>query len=525
MSTIDTPSLPPDPLPTAPAELPGNAAPVEPSAIEAPPPPKAARLASLDVFRGVTIAGMLLVNNAGKGKAYTALDHAEWHGWTPTDLVFPFFLFIVGVAIPFSSAKRSAAGPVTRGAMLGRIWLRALALFMLGALLGGFSYSGVSLTLGARPAGVPLFTLGADLPDGFLVLRILRAVAWTFCGLGIVALLIPYRSPRWQAAVPIVVAGLFLALYGALALANHYAWNHGLPYSTKLGGGIFRPDLFRIPGVLQRIAVCYGFAATIALFFGWRMLLVALVVLLATYSALMLGVPFPGHAKGTLDRDANLARWVDVTVFDRYANNDPKTPIWRHTYASYPDPEGLLSTIPAIGTVILGILAGLWLRTPRPAADRCAGLLAMGVPVTILGAFLGGVLMPINKQIWTSSFVVFCGGLAMLGLGALFYVVDVLGRRAWAWPFVVYGMNAIAAFVLAGLLVRIGLIVKLARGDAAEPQPILTVAKNFAADLVSHLPAALNTPQNTSLAYAILFVVVAFVPMLLLYALRIFIKV
>src|SRR4051795_3383807 len=110
------------------------------------------RLISLDAFRGITIAGMVLVNNPGSWDSiYPPLDHAEWHGWTPTDLVFPFFLFIVGVAIPFSNAKRAAAGPLTRGAMLRRIWLRTLSLFMLGALLGGFTYSGVALTLGHRP--------------------------------------------------------------------------------------------------------------------------------------------------------------------------------------------------------------------------------------------------------------------------------------------------------------------------------------------------------------------------------------
>src|SRR5689334_5420385 len=184
MSTIDTPPLPPDPLPTAPAELPVTAVPVEPVAVEPPPPAKPARLTSLDVFRGVTIAGMLLVNDPGKGEAYAPLEHAAWHGWTPTDLVFPFFLFIVGVAIPFSNAKRAAAGPLTRGAMLRRIWVRALALVMLGALLGAFSYGGVSLTLGQRPAGVPLFTLGGDIPDGFVFLKILRAVAWALAGIG-----------------------------------------------------------------------------------------------------------------------------------------------------------------------------------------------------------------------------------------------------------------------------------------------------------------------------------------------------
>jgi predicted acyltransferase len=520
MSTIESPPI------VAPEAI--DAAPTEQLQVAEAPPAAipATRLTSLDVFRGITIAGMLLVNDPGKGEPYAPLEHAAWHGWTPTDLVFPFFLFIVGVAIPFSNAKRAAAGPLTRGAMLRRIWVRALALVMLGWLLGAFTYGGVSLTLGQRPAGVPLFTLGAEFPDGFLFLKVLRAIAWAFAGLGIIALLIPYRSPRLQTWVPIGVTVVFALLMTAMAITNHYAWSHGLPADAKLGGGIFRPDLFRIPGVLQRIGICYGIAATIAVFAGWRMLVAALVVLLAGYSALMLAVPFGGHPAGTLTKEANLARWVDEGVFDRYTTtaDGKRTVVWKHTYGNYPDPEGLLSTIPSVGTVLLGILVGLWLRTPKPAVDRCAGLLAMGVPVTLLGATLGAALMPINKQIWTPSFVVFCGGLAMLGLGALFWLVDVRGRRAWAWPFVVYGMNAIAAYVAAGLLVRIGLIVKLARGED-KPQSLITVCQNFAADLVHHLPAALNTPQNTSLAYAILFVLAVFVPMVLLYVCRIFLKV
>jgi predicted acyltransferase len=515
MSTADTPAM------------------VDPAPEIAPMPPlpavaaTAQRLTSLDVFRGVTIAGMLLVNNPGKGKAYAPLEHAPWHGWTPTDLIFPFFLFIVGVAIPFSNAKRAAAAPVKRGAMLRRVWVRALALFLLGALLTGFAYSGVALTLGQRPAGVSLFTLGAEMPDGYGVLATLRAIAWAFAGVAIIALLIPYRSTRWQTWVPLAVALIFALLVGAVAVANHYAWGHGLPVDANLGAGIFRPDRYRIPGVLQRIAICYGVAATLALFMGWRGLLITLVVLLALYSVLMLRVPFPGRENGALTKEANLARWIDETVFDRYTTSADGTRnyAWRHTYASYPDPEGLPSTLPAIGTVLLGILCGLWLRSPRPAVDRGAGLLALGVPVTILGAILGETLMPINKQIWTPSFVVFCGGLAMLGLGATFWLVDVQGRRRWAWPFVVYGMNAIAAFVAAGLLVRIGLVIKIARGDGKPPQSLVTIAQDFAADLVHHLPPAFDTPQSTSLAYALLVVLVVFVPIAVLYACRIFIKV
>jgi len=487
-------------------------------------PARSARLVSLDVFRGITIAGMLLVNNPGKGQAYAALDHAEWNGWTPTDLVFPFFLFIVGVAIPFSMARRSATLP-GRGAMLGRIWIRALSLFMLGALLHGFSYSGVRLNLGERAAGTPLLTLGA-LPDGFLLLKTVRAVAWGMIPFGMVALLAPYRSRRMQWSVPVFVTVVFYALMGAVALANRHAFANGLPGDTNLGGGIFRPGLYRIPGILQRIGACYGVAATLALFFGTRMLVVWLVLLLSTYSALMLKCPFKDHVTGSLTREDNLGRKIDEAVFDRWENGKA---VRKHTYGHYPDPEGLLSTIPAIGTVVLGILVGLGLRRDRPAAERCARLLAWGVVVTLLGCGLDKWLMPVNKSIWTPSFAMFCGGLAMLGLGTLFYVIDVLGRRRWALPLVIYGMNAIAAFIAAGMVVRLGIIVHVGKDS------LVTRAQETAVEWVggvaawlqqfsSHIPN-LATGANESLAYALFFVIVVGLLMSVLYVCRIFIKV
>jgi predicted acyltransferase len=494
------------------------------------------RLLALDVFRGLTIAGMLLVNNAGKGKPYAPLDHAEWHGWTPTDLVFPFFLFIVGVAIPFSMGRRSAEQ--TRGQLLGRIAIRALALFMLGALLNGFSYATVALTLGERPAGVPLFTLGA-LPDGFVFLKFIRAVAWGFIPLGILALLIPWKSRQMQWVVPVVVTVTFCLLMFAVVFANRNAWGHGLSFDgTNLGGGIFRPDLYRIPGILQRIAICYAAAATLALFEGPRILLATLVLLLGIYSALML-VRVQDHPffNGSLSKDDNLARRIDVAVFDHPRAADGSEAAWKHTYGAYPDPEGLLSTIPAMGTAILGVFVGMRLRRERPAAERCAQLLATGVFVTLLGVGLNAWLMPINKSIWTPSFVIFCGGMAMLGLGAIFYVTDVRGRRHWALPLVIYGRNAIAAFVAAALVVRIGLIVKFP--DPKEPgstHSLIGVVKDWAADQVGHADAWLHlhinahmpsiyTPANESLAYALLFVLTIFVLMSILYVCRIFVKV
>jgi predicted acyltransferase len=489
------------------------------------------RLLSLDAFRGLTIAGMLLVNNDGKGEPYGPLEHAPWHGWTPTDLVFPFFLFIVGVAIPFSMARRAAEQ--SRRQLLGGIWLRALALFMLGALIHGFAFGGVALTLGQRPPGVPLFTLGA-LPDGFLLLKTVRAIAWGLIPLGILALLIPWRSRRLQLIVPLVVTVTFFLLMFAMVLANHHAWNHGLAADAKLGGGIFQPHLYRIPGILQRIALCYAFAATLALFAGPRILLAALIVLLATYSALMLVQIPSSHFNGSLTKEDNLARRIDEAVFDRPRNDGSNEFVWKHTYGKYPDPEGLLSTLPATGTALLGVLVGLRLRKERPAAQRCAQLLATGVFVTLLGVACNAWLIPINKSIWTPSFVLFCGGFAMLGLGALFYVIDVQGRRHWALPLVIYGKNAIAAFVAAALVVRIGLIVKLVK-DPEHSESLVTAVQTWAANHVEYSNAWLqqqiahfpniNTPANTSLAYALLFVLAIFLLMSFLYVCRIFVKV
>src|SRR3954451_11262567 len=145
LTLTDDPRSESDPQPLTQTALPLTTAPQQ-------------RLLSLDIFRGITIAGMLLVNNLGHGEPYAPLEHAKWHGWTPTDLIFPFFLFIVGVAIPFSMSRRATTQ--SRPQLLGRIALRALALFMLGALIHGFAYSTASLNLGQRDATTPLFTLG-----------------------------------------------------------------------------------------------------------------------------------------------------------------------------------------------------------------------------------------------------------------------------------------------------------------------------------------------------------------------------
>jgi predicted acyltransferase len=500
------------PLPMAELPLPLEDG-VPPPHLAAPLAVRAERLASLDIFRGITIATMLLVNNPGSwGDIYGPLRHAEWHGWTMTDLVFPFFLFIVGVAIPFSMAKRSATGALTRGQMLVGIWTRALSLVLLGLLL----------------AAIPRDA--AALPEGYTVLRVLRVVAQVFVWVAFVALLFPWKWRRVSVFMPLGVALAFVILYWAILLANRQGLNAGLPENFKFGGGILTPWRMRFPGVLQRIGVCYGVAATIALFFGWRMILTSAVILMAIYAALMLKAPsYNGHVPGSLEKDSNLQRKVDEKVF-----GDSKTGGRNHNY-SYPDPEGLLSTLPAIGSVLLGILVGMRLRSDQTPTEKGASVLAWGVAVTCIGVLLSWWLMPINKQLWTPSFTVFTVGLGMLGLGAVYYVADIRGRRAWALPFRIYGMNAILAFVLAGVIRQITFWnfkhpqtgetvapVAYARGEVADG------LHHAAAWLVQHAnvpPGLLDSASNVSLAQAIAFVLIILIPLTILYFCRVFIKV
>ncbi|HEV2292586.1 MAG TPA: DUF5009 domain-containing protein [Tepidisphaeraceae bacterium] len=482
-------------------------------------PIKAERLASLDIFRGMTIAAMLLVNNpAGWGEKfqYAPLRHADWHGWTMTDLVFPFFLFIVGVAIPFSSAKRSAMETMTRGQMLVGVWTRALSLILLGLLLNGFP------------------TPGDALPKGFTMLAVLRVVAQVFVWVAFVVLLFPWRWRRVGVIIPLAVALVFAILYWAILLANRQALAAGLPESFNFGGGILTPWRMRFPGVLQRIGVCYGVAATIALFFGWRMILASAVVVMSLYTALMLGVSYDGGKRGSLAMEDNFARHVDETVFgwSEAGRN--------HNYRNYPDNEGLVSTLPAIGSVLLGILVGLRLRSDRPASERGASVLAWGVAVTCIGVLLSWWLMPINKVIWTPSFTVFTAGLAMLGLGAVYYVADIRGRRAWALPFRIYGMNAILAFVLAGLLGRVLPQIRFTHprlpGTMTTPLEFLKSeiaygmhqAAAWLGEVGTRLGVSfppLDAPQNVSLAYALTFVLIILIPLTVLYFCRVFVKV
>jgi predicted acyltransferase len=365
------------------------------------------RLVSLDAFRGLTIASMILVNNPGSGDVYAQLDHAAWNGWTFTDTVFPFFLWIVGLSIVLSTAKRLAHG-VPRGELPGRILRRALLLYAFGFFLAGF----------------PFFHLAH----------------------------------------------------------------------------------IRYLGVLQRIAICYLVSAALFVFTNWKAQAAAVVVLCASYWLLMMEYPVPGVGKGQLGPDGNLARYIDGLVLSGH--------MWSHT--QYWDPEGIVSTLPAIATTLLGCLAGRLLRFQLELRKSLKPLFLFGLSLVAVGMLFDHWL-PINKNLWTVSFAFFMSGLATLEFWMLFWIVDVKGWRGWSKPFVIYGMNAIAVFVLSGIVGRLlGLIhVTESNGTAVSLQGFI----------FEHVFAPVASPRNASLLFAFAMVLFLFAIAWLLYRRRWFLRV
>jgi predicted acyltransferase len=364
------------------------------------------RLVSLDVFRGITIAAMLLVNNPGSwSNVYPPLLHAEWHGWTPTDLIFPFFLFIVGVSMTFSFGSAMERG-VSREAVMRKAAVRSAKLVALGLVLHAF--------------------------------------------------------PWWRLDL----------------------------------------ETLRIPGVLQRIGVAFLIASVIVLWTGRRGRAIATALLLFGYWAAMKLVPVPGIGAGVLEPGRDLGAYIDRAVFGT-------AHLW--SQARTWDPEGLLSTLPAVATVLLGVFTGDWLRSTRAPAEKVRGMLAAGAVAIAIG-LLWGLVFPINKPLWTSSYVVFTAGAALLVLALCYASLDVAGHRRWGFPFLLFGVNAIAAFFLSSLVARI-------IGMPFFGGPSLK------AMVYGPLYTSWLSPHNASLAFALSYVLLWTVVMWGMYRARVFWKV
>jgi predicted acyltransferase len=400
--------------------------------------PARERLISLDVFRGMTIAGMLLVNDPGSWSAvYPPLLHAAWHGWTPTDLIFPFFVFIVGITTHLSLSTRIARGD-DDGAIRRQIITRGALIFLFGLLLSGF----------------PFFT-------------------WT-------------------------------------AIA-------GNPDPSFLDRVVDRLLHWRILGVLQRIGIAYAIAALIARRTTVRQQVTVIVALLYGYWFVMTLLPVPGS--GMLGQHAlakpslTIAAWLDRALLD-WTRFGAGNHLWSGSVTW--DPEGILSTVPAIATAMLGILAGRWIAQPRPIAERLNGLFAAGALALMVG-LMWHWSFPINKGIWTSSYVVFTAGAACVTLATIMYVVDVLGVRWWTKPFVIYGLNPILVYVGSGVMARcIYSIFKV----SYDGQVVAVQAAIYRAAFASWLE-----PKNASLAFALAVVLAWYGVAYVLYRKRIVLKV
>jgi predicted acyltransferase len=371
------------------------------------------RLVSVDVFRGMTIVAMILVNNPGDWTTtYAPLKHAQWHGWTPTDLVFPFFLFIVGVAIVLALQRRLEAG-VPRRPLIVKAVRRSVIIFGLGMFLNGYPF-------------------GLFGPRGFA--ELLRT--------------------------------------------------------------------WRVPGVLQRIAICYLVVALLVLFCRVRTLKILTLVFLVGYWGLMTLIPVPGVGTPDIDEPGgHLSAWIDRAVFGDH--------LWVH--AKVYDPEGLLSTIPAIATTLFGVLAGLLLVTKRDPFEKVAELFVRGGLLVCIG-FAWGWVFPINKPIWTSSYAVFTAGLAFCVLALCLWFFDVRDHPKTAKFFAIYGVNAITLYVGSGVLARTLMYLEI---DGISLKGLI----------YGHLFASWLPPYEASLAYALTWIGCWFLVLFWMYRRRVFIKV
>lgn len=366
--------------------------------------PARERLASLDVFRGFTLLGMVLVNSH-PGEAYPPLAHAGWNGWTFTDLIFPFFVFIVGVAIPYSFASRLERG-ASRQLLFWQILRRSVLLFAVGLFLNGF--------------------------------------------------------PQFN-------------------------------FST-----------LRVMGVLQRIAICYFLASIIFAFFRMKAKSIVWMsgTILVLYFVLMKFVPVPGCGAGVLEPIGNWGNYIDQHFL-----------AGRMQHGSW-EGKSLLGSFPALVTMLMGLLTGLYLRTAHPAYEKLTQLYFYGFVCMAAGAFWS-LWFPINQNLWSSSLVLFMGGMALVFLATCYYRVDIRKISWWTLPCLIYGMNSIAVWVFSQVGMKALMAIHIIGSDGVA----INLWKAGGNGLAYFFGA-----MNGSLAFAILYDLFWLGVMGLLYWRRIFIK-
>lgn len=366
---------------------------------------KTERILSLDVFRGLTIVLMILVNSQGTRSPYSLLDHAVWNGCTFADLVFPSFLFIVGLSLAVSLKKQMQIK--SSSALYSGIIQRSVILFVVGVLLNA----------------------------------------------------IPY----------------------------HFSW-----------------DTIRIYGILQRIAICYLFCSLAYLNTSAKTQLLLFLTILLGYWFIMTQIPVPGFGANVLTPEGSWVSYFDQVLFSP-----------AHLFEKIYDPEGALSTVPALASTLAGVFTAQLLFSPLSNNNKCFLMMSAGIILLVLGQ-LWGISFPINKNLWTSSFVLWTTGYALVTFSLCFFVIDILGYTKWTLPLKIFGMNALFAFILHALLLKIQSMFYFPLRNGT--------LDNMRAFLADYFFGSYGT-QNAALYYSIGFLLLNFLVVALLYRYKIFIRI
>ena len=379
------------------------------------------RSLAIDVFRGIAITGMILVNNPGSwSHVYAPLKHAEWHGWTPTDVIFPFFIVIVGISISLSLGNRSSK-KAEHHVVIWDAMLRAFKLFLLGLFLAAFYYD--------------------------------------------------FQIP------------------------NYDWWQE-------------RIIEIRIPGVLQRISIVYLACMLLALYCRTRVLALLSITALLLHTGMMLFIPYSDGQTvylGVLDFGNSYAAYIDSKVFSStYLYYDKAKP-----FAF--DPEGIVSTLPTIVSGLVGVIIGRWWLQNHTVNKRILVMLSVGISLT-LGGLLIDVFYPINKALWTASFVLLTSGLACLLLAALVFMLDKKRWQIWSAPLIVFGANSLLFFMFAGIVARLTLILPVGN-------------QSLKSWLYTRCYQPLFGDELGSLVYALIFMMASYIVFYILYKQRLFWKV
>jgi predicted acyltransferase len=400
------------------------------------------RLISLDVFRGLTILLMTIVNNPGDwGNVYPPLLHADWHGCTPTDLVFPFFVFIMGVAVPLAMPEKFYDTTT-----FNKILVRSLRMLCLGIF---FNFFGKIQLFGLD--GIPLLV-------GRLAITI--AVGYALMG-------------SFSAKIKNILAFSILFIYLVLA------------YS-----GIEAYDDVRLPGVLQRIAIVYFVVSLLYLRTTLKTQIITGAVLLLGYWGLMTLIPVPGIGEANLEKGTNLASWLDSVLLKGHMYSGTVT--W--------DPEGVLSTIPSIVNGIIGLLIGQLLQSDTPKVKKALKIGRIGTALIVSG-LVWDLFFPINKSLWTSSYVLFTTGLATVFFTILYYLIDIADYKKGFKPFLIWGVNPMIVFFSSQIIPQALVMIQFQNPKNPEEQTNLL-------DFLYHFWIApfFSNPMTASLAGALVYV-------------------